>query len=198
MSYKYDIFISYNHSVIDDWLVEHFIPLSVWHFESSLGYRPEIFIDRDGILTGDSWPERLSNALSHSKCLMAILSPSYFNSTWCIYELTTMLKREEQNGFRIKKKPEGLIIPINVSNGRSFPEIIKNIQYFDCRDYVIKGDAFKSSPIYVDFQRKIKTWSADVAKCIENAPIWKKEWTDQKIETIINISKPHFKPPILE
>lgn len=198
MAYRYDIFLSYPHGFIERWLLEQFIPIFKWHLESALGNKPEIFIDRDGISTGDTWPLRLNKALCYSKCLLAILSPSYFQSEWCLYEITVMMKREEENGYRTPENPSGLVIPINVSDGKAFPKYMKGIQYFDFRDYVLFGPAFEKTERYIKFQQKIREWSHEIANCIEHVPNWHNSWLEQTIPDIPRFQKPKFNAPILE
>ena len=178
MTYKYDVFLSYAHGFIEQWLDKHFIHLFKWHLEGGLGYPPEIFIDRTGISSGDSWPLRLKQALGYSKCLVPMWSPSYFKSKWCMMECNHMLNRENILGYRTLSKPTGLIIPVNVSDGKGFPNFgDKTIQYFDCRSFIIDGEGFKKTEKYVEFQEKLKQWiDNDVVKVIENVPDWNEEW----------------------
>jgi len=184
MVYQHDVFISYSHGFIEDWLNDYFIPQFKWRLEGAAGYEPTLFIDRDGISAGDSWPLRLKNALATSKCVVALWSPSYFNSKWCLKECYTMLHREDQYGFRSVENPGGLVIPINISDGQSFHTFgDKDIQYLDLRDYVIDGEAFKQTTTYVEFQKKIEKWSKDVAKAMESAPEWEEVWLQLDISS---------------
>lgn len=198
MAYKYDLFISYNHSFIDDWLLNHFKPFLEWYLEDALGRKPKIFIDRNGISSGDSWPLRLKEALIYSRCLIAFCSPSYFESEWCKRECYFMLHREKQEGFRTLKNPSGLVIPVNVSDGKTYPEFIKHIQYFDCRNYIIKGAGFEKTQQYVDLQIEIQRWTRDVANSIEKAPNWKNEWLQEReIDLPVGVYQPRYEAPFM-
>lgn len=198
MPYKHDVFLSYCQGFIDGWLHDLFLPLFKFHLESAMGKQPDIFIDRDGISTGDSWPKRIQEALCHSKSLVAIWSPSYFCSDWCMYECMLMIKREVEHGYRTTKKPNGLVVPVNVSDGQSFPNFAQDIQYFDCREYVIDGQGFKQTQLYVELQQQIREWADDVAKTISQAPPWRRKWLDYKLDDIPKSQTPKMKLPTLE
>ncbi len=197
MAYRHDVFLSYPHGFIEDWVRDIFLPLFQWHIEGALGYAPNIFYDRAGIVTGDSWPLRLKQALACSRCLVAIWAPSYFNSEWCMRECSVMLDRERQLKYRTVKNPSGLILPVNVSDGDSFPGFAKTIQYFDCRDYAIVGAGFTKTKRYVEFQLKLKSWAPEVAEVIKRAPQWKSKWLNDKMIKIPSIKVPSFKQPTL-
>ena len=198
MTYKHDVFLSYPHGFIEEWVNEYFLPLFTWHLEGSIGYRPEIFVDRNGISSGDTWPLRLGEALCYSRCLIAIWSPSYFKSDWCNLESLIMFQRERDNDFRTVQKPNGLVIPLNVSDGYYFPNYTKDIQYFDCRNYIYSGSGFKDSKRYIEFQQKIRDWVEDVALSIKLAPNWNRNWLTETEIQIPVISPPTVEPPVLE
>jgi hypothetical protein len=197
MPYKHDVFLSYPHGFIEVWVSERFLPLFRWHLESALGRPADIFIDREGISTGDSWPLRLKSALAHSRCIVPVWSPTYFGSIWCMTECCVMLDRERQFNYRTTNKPEGLVLPVNVSDGQGFPTFAKAIQYFDCRDYVIVGPGFINTDTYVEFQLKMKNWAPEVAKAILRAPRWRREWINDARINIPDHEVPSFQQPTL-
>lgn len=57
-----------------------------------------IFQDRTHIHAGHKWEDRLAEYLSKSTLLLAIITPSYYNSEWCRKELEHFLDREQQVG----------------------------------------------------------------------------------------------------
>jgi hypothetical protein len=197
MPYKHDVFLSYPHGFIEDWVRDHFLPLFRWHLESALGRPVDVFIDRDGISTGDSWPQRLMSALAHSRCLVPVWAPAYFGSDWCVRECCVMLERERSLNYRTAGKPEGLVLPVNVSDGQGFPTYAKVIQYFDCRDYVLVGPRFNNTEAYIEFQLKMKQWAPQVAKAVERAPRWRREWLNGRMLAIPQPEIPAFRQPTL-
>ncbi len=198
MAYKHDIFLSYTRGgMIENWLSAYFLRIFKHHLESALGRPPDIFLDREGIRSGDSWPLRLKTALSCSRCLVAIWSPSYFFSEWCVRECVMMLRRESELGYRTDENPTGLVLPVNASDGSGFPEFAQNTQWFDCRDYIIEGRGFEKTEMFVEFQIKVREWSKDVALTISGAPAWSEEWLNEPILRIPDPPNLVFEQPVL-
>jgi cobaltochelatase CobT len=67
----------------------------------------EIFQDRDAILWGQHWRERIEESLDAVTFLIAIITPSFFRSPHCRNELKRFIDREE----RLARKD--LILPIH-------------------------------------------------------------------------------------
>lgn len=177
MPYQHDIFMSYMHDEqMAPWVHQHLGPFTRSFVGNALGRPVSLFIDRAGILSGDSWPQRLKGALAQSRCLVAVWSPLYFGSEWCRRECRTMLHRETQLGYRTNAKPSGLIMPVNVFDEEFFPETARNIQWLDCRKYWIVGDGFSKTERYVDFQDLLREWAGTVAQAINTAPPWQECW----------------------
>ncbi len=180
MCYKNDLFVSYAHDKEDEeklteqWLRRTFLPYFRRHLGNELGKRAEIFIDREGILAGEEWPEKLKEALLYSRCLIAFWAPSYFESEWCTYECSAFLQRESYLKKQGKKKH--CLIPVQLSNKECFPGKLKNIQTFDCTDYFILAKKFTETELFVEFEIELKKWVKKIAPIIKNAPEWDEEW----------------------
>src|SRR5271157_4467432 len=98
MPYMHDIFLSYtNRDPVGPWVRNHFHRLLKSWLSNYWGQEPEIFIDRD-LETGVRWPDALREHLLHSKLVVAVLSPPYFRSRWCLAEWQSMLNRQENLG----------------------------------------------------------------------------------------------------
>lgn len=176
--YIYDVFVSYRHDeYARDWIFKHFLPVFRFQLQNGLGYPPKIFCDKD-IKAGESWPKRLKKALAYSRCLVGIWSPSYFHSAFCRIECSTMLRREQKYGFRKVEKPGGLIFPVVICDGQSFPSQLRKIQHVDFRKYMRIGKGFMRTERYVDFQDEVEKWVLDVAEMIFNAPEWDKAFLE--------------------
>jgi hypothetical protein len=203
MGYKHDIFLSYTHAYpFADWVHEHFLPFFRSYLGNALGRPVDVFVDKSGILTGDAWEQRLKNALVFSRCLVCIWSPNYFDSEWCVKECHVMLHRENQLGYRTLQKPSGLILPVNAFDGESFPQFAKDIQYFDCRNFMRIGVGFTQIPRYVEFQDRMLEWVDEVALAVQNAPTWRavwltKSWVDDVINRTERPSRRVVRPPFL-
>jgi hypothetical protein len=180
MGYKYDVFLSYKRGrPFGEWTQKHFYPEFKGILAEALGREDvKIFVDTGEISSGDTLPPRIKSAIAHSRCLVAIWTPLYFTSGWCQRELSVMLKRERLLGYRTAERPEGLIIPIKVFDGDRFPRFTNNIFQRDFSEYAVLGEGFFKTEKYVNFQFAVRDFSFEVAKAIENSPIWRKEWIE--------------------
>jgi hypothetical protein len=99
----------------------------------------EVFQDRDAILWGQNWKERIEDSLNEVTFLIAIITPSFFGSPHCRNELKRFIDREK------KLDRNDLILPIyyvdtplvNDEAKRATDElaqIIATRQYVDWRD----------------------------------------------------------------
>ena len=192
MAYQYDVFISYRRDPLaEEWVHDTFKKLFKTHLREAVGGRTvEIFIDKEGIAEGDAWPERLKNALAHSRCMVSVLMPSYFHSPWCVREFAVMEHRSRQHGMWTNKDPGGLIVPICVNDGLFFPETAQKLHSLLCHDYFRVGGGFKSLAPYQDFQKEIIGWVGKVAKAIERAPEWNPDWLTE--DWLGNLSVKHL------
>lgn len=181
MSYEYDAFISYKSGkVYGRWVQESFFEFFKEFLDQSLGRETKVFIDKSNIYDGEAWQEKLKSALAKSKCLVAILSPLYFQSEWCKRECSVMLHREEQLGYRSVKKPQGLISAIALHDGDRFPRIIQEIQYRIWHDYALVGKGFEKTETFIEFQKELKTYADNVARIIESAPPFQDKWLEEE------------------
>ena len=106
MNYKYDVFLSYNRKFPHgQWVDEIFYPLFVPYLGDALNKDVSVFKDTEDIEVGSSWPQRLRNALACSKCMVSILSPSYFRSEWCLQEFAVMHHRQNRLALASNGKP---------------------------------------------------------------------------------------------
>jgi hypothetical protein len=91
--YVNDVFISYTHrGAVQKWVQYLYELLEDW-LPYYLPYPPKIFIDFD-IEAGTEWPTRLQRELKMSRCMLAVLSPVYFQSKWCLAEFESFRDRE--------------------------------------------------------------------------------------------------------
>jgi hypothetical protein len=190
MSYEYEIFISYRKVFpIKEWVYEHLLPFIRPYLESELNTRIRIFIDQSQIEQGDIWPARIKRALANSKCLIAVWSPNYFQSQWCMNEYKVMRYREKRLGYGTAENPSGLILPLKVFDGQYFPQDALDIECLDCRDYLRIGEGYRYTPRYIEFQDLLLRWATSAAHAIENAPRWSEEWlTKEWLDDIIGDS----------
>ncbi|MBM3728003.1 MAG: toll/interleukin-1 receptor domain-containing protein [Acidobacteria bacterium] len=146
-----------------EWTLEHFAPTLESHLEETLPHEPAVFLDRTGIEAGDPWPHRLRQALNGSRCMVAVLCPSYLRSAWCVEEFNTMAAR-----------PGGRIIPIQFCDGEHYPpELTGSLQLVDFRDFAQRTLVPEKLAI---FERRIAGLCQTLAGAIQRAPEWKADW----------------------
>jgi len=170
--YQYEAFLSYRRGAIhSQWLRKHFIPLFRDRLIEEVAEHCnrdacELFHDVDEVLPGMNVPDRVVNGLRGARCLVALVSPSYFRSPWCLVEWES---------FRTRSQNEAcdLIIPVILSAGSTVQSQVGNTMCADFSDYTIVGPAFTNTNLYVQFQIEIKKLARRVANIIAKAPDWK-------------------------
>ncbi|MDH3892313.1 MAG: toll/interleukin-1 receptor domain-containing protein [candidate division Zixibacteria bacterium] len=175
MAYQYDIFLSYRRNPETlRWIHQHLQPLLTLRVSLELGRDPVIFID-DQIEAGTDWPLELATKLATSRVLIPLWSKTYFNSKWCMEELSIMLAREEETSRRKPDNPRGLVIPGIIHDGDEFPAEISRIQYFELRECFNVRMA-KDSPRAEELDEILNQQAPAIAKAIEAAPQWQPQW----------------------
>lgn len=182
MEYEYDVFISYKRGGVasERWVQEYFYPFLKDWLDTSLGKKQKIFMDTKEIRNGDDWKRRIKKSLAKSKCMIAILSPLYFDSEWCKAEFSIMLHREKTLGYRTDDKPDGLISGILIQEGENFPNIVQEMQCPNWKDYVRVGKGFESCSKFPEFQDRVVSYATSFAEIIRNVPPWDDIWMSRE------------------
>jgi TIR domain len=178
-SYQYHIFLSYSRrGDVPEWVKNHFLPVLERRLEAEFDETPRIFLDEQ-IDTGADWPITLADALHRSYCLLAIWSPSYFRSRWCMAEWQTMRVREEQLGLRTSANPSGLVYPVVYSDGDTFPVEAKRIQHRkDLKDYAYPYPQFRNSEKYLEFHDQVARIAQELVNLFNDSiPPWNPDWS---------------------
>ncbi len=175
--YEYHLFMSYSRSGdVPEWLYNHFLPVLRNRLDAVLPEEPQLFIDKD-IEKGSDWPETLSNALHRSCYLLAILTPRYFRSEWCLAEWQTMRARENQIKTTTKNNVPRLIYPIVFSDGEHFPEEAKRMQWrTEMHQYAYPYPQFRKTERYLVFHDVVGEIADELAKKLKLAPPWNSKW----------------------
>lgn len=182
MSYLYDIFISYPSSDISvkPWVEGIFSKLLRNELATHLGHPSDelsIFIQNQSIQSGQKWEELILDGLHYSKCMIPILSQTYFSSPWCCREIATLIKRTEtlkiaspQNNSEPK-----IILPVLFKKKDALikiPKKIEKLQFCDkfCHytfEYPNGSDA------YLKLAQEIRKWvENELWPALNNAPAW--------------------------
>jgi len=178
MAYKYDVFLSYNcklpHGV---WVTDAFLPLFKSYLEEALNVREvTIFKDNQEIYAGQDWDRKIKNALLHSRIMVSIFAPAYFNSEWCKKEFLIMDYRQRKCGYMSNQNPNGIIVPIKISDGDSFPEYAHSFQMSNFNLFSRVGLQAIKTQRFIDFQDSLLDWVESVAHAHRNAPAWDDNW----------------------
>jgi hypothetical protein len=156
--------------------------LAGWLTET-LPHEPRIFVDQVSIDDGDVWPMRLEQALLKSRLLVAICSPSYFRSKWCVAELISMLERDKVLGLRSPERPWSLVLPIRFHDGSSFPDIIQQLQMRDFRKFNVPVTVFQETRKYPKFIREVQDFADAIAVSLDRVPDWNAGWPAVRPDT---------------
>lgn len=170
--YKYDVFFSYKRQELTlHWTREVIARLKFWLTEE-LNRKAEVFVDELSVDVGQKWPDELKRALAHSRCMVCLWSPSYFQSPWCVSEWKTFLEREKI----IKLEAHGLIAPLRFHDGEHFPPEARAVQWVDVTDYTSTIRAFWDSQKAIELETILKSFAHSVANVVRQAPPFSKDW----------------------
>ncbi len=177
MPYTWDVFISYRRTHnVTGWVRNHLCPVLESCLEDEMDRPPQVFLDSQ-MEIGTYWPDELARALSGTRYLLAVWSPPYFTSPWCVAEWRTMCAREELLGIPRQGETLGLIYPVVYADGDSFPEEARAVQSrFDLSEYGFPYEQFSRTDAYLDFHVKVKSIASALARRLDVAPPWQSDW----------------------
>ena len=110
-----------------------------------------------------------------SRLLIPILSRGYFDSDWCRVELALIHHREQQCGLRTLAIPDGLILPLVIDDGDSFPAEIQRIQSKRIHDFAnpcMRPD----SPRQEELAEQLRLWCPCVERALKRVRAYDPAW----------------------
>jgi len=116
---QWDVFLSYSHQ--DSSVAQH-INRSLTSARQDI----RVFCDRPALIPGSSWLMQIAEAIDSALCVLALYTPSYWESVPCKDELTAAYVRQS-------KQQQQLLFPIYYLSAR-FPSYFEGLQYADCRE----------------------------------------------------------------
>jgi TIR domain len=175
--YEYDVFVSYKREPDDAQLMTPWIDGVVsrlrLYLMQELGGRPvPLFLDRRAIANGQKWPEALRVGIRTSRCILAIWSPEYFHSRWCMTEWKSFVAREAA----LLAPQHGLVAPIRWTKDDWFPPEAKETQALDLSGYAATTEAFWKTERADELDQKIRSFAADLADVVRRAPPFSSDW----------------------
>ncbi|NTS41912.1 toll/interleukin-1 receptor domain-containing protein [Flavisolibacter sp. BT320] len=194
MSYKYDVFISYKWSgEYKEWVDKVFYPLILKYFISEYNENPT-FKDIIDIPHGATADQVLKDAVTSSKCMIAVLSAPYFcKSIWCPTEFSAILHRQKQV-LNPSDSFKGLLFPVIFtifdqktnkyvsSLTNKCPRVaalVENLTPLRLEEdkYFHLHNSFIDSEAYGQLRMKVRRWLEEsVIPSIQEAPKWQPEW----------------------
>ncbi|MFE9746394.1 toll/interleukin-1 receptor domain-containing protein [Saccharothrix saharensis] len=176
--YKFDFFISYaRRGSVQKWLLNHFHQKLIECLADQMAPTPEVYVDKT-MSRAVHWPSSLQHALRHSKIMIALLTPHYFHSKWCLAEWSSMLAREKMLGMANSGQPGGLVYPILYSDSQNFPPEGRERSWQDFKEYAHPDPCYQETRQYVDFHREVTRVAIDLVDLLQQVPPWRSDWPD--------------------
>ncbi|WP_095447454.1 TIR domain-containing protein [Ochrobactrum quorumnocens] len=184
MAYQWDVFLSYPRTpYVEPWLDNHFFPLLRDHLDALLPDEPRIFLDRAQPV-GVVWPDNIKTALKHSRIMVAVWTPPYFRSHWCIAEWESMLAREQRYARPGAVNQSSLVYPIKYSDGQNFDKRAQAIQVKDLSSFGYPLPNFREAIAYIDFYNAVRDVAEDIQARLAAAPEWEPDFPLVDVEPI--------------
>lgn len=160
--YKYHVFLSARSSpVVEQWVEDYLIKyLTEWLTQELGGETAQLYWYKN-------YPERtVIEALRGSCCLVAVWSPAYFRSDWCVAEWQSFRMRGEE----CHKGPNHFVLPILWHDGEKFPPATQGVTAADFKNFTLTGAAFERSERFLYFQIAVQNLAREVALVVGQAP----------------------------
>jgi len=100
-----------------------------------------------------------------------------------------MLKREEHEKIVGQGKNYGLVIPIWIADGDSFPTPVKPINCFDFNQFYLVCRSTDSKS-YEELIQELKKVVNSICASLEKAPDWRSEWNHFEEKDYFNKLRP--------
>ena len=175
--YLHDFFLSYRaEGARDGWIHKTLLPTLKLQFLRQWGREPRIYDFRYMPEHGSDWRIALSQDLLRSRYLLPLWCAGYFQSRTCMWELEMVRRKERSLELKTLGRPLGLILPLVLADGRSFPEYVSQMQVLDLRPYVYSSSAFKHSAKFLDFEDILREWVVRACHLLETVPAYREDW----------------------
>jgi hypothetical protein len=176
VGYEFDIFLSYTRASSNgQWVMEHFRTLLQERLDNAMPREPKMFVFEDQE-SATAWPENLAFALRRSRVLVAVLSPPYFRSRWCIAEWESMVARERECGLGTEDNARRLIHPLIYADGKHFPEDARRNFSRDFSSWNYPYPHFRDTPAYLRFFDAVDILANEIAGRLDDVPEWRADF----------------------
>lgn len=170
--YLYDVYVSYYRGggIIGEWTQQFVRTLQEW-LTIELPEEPQFFYDASPSigLRGDAVE---LEAIRRSKVMLAVLTPAYFASNWCVFEWSCFAERKRRGGARTE-----LILPLVVRGRASLPSPVRSLDAIDAGALLEFGRPHESGRSLSPTQAFILKHTVEaLASMIRAAPRFRAEW----------------------
>lgn len=187
--YKFDVFISYcRHGNVRKWLENHFYQKLVDCLADQFAPAPKVYVDWT-MPRGVHWPSELEKAVRHTKIMVPVLTPQYFESRWCMAEWRSMREREKMLSLAGPNIPQTLRYPILFADSKNFPDEGRELSWEDFKEFAHPDPGFQDSREYMPFHKRVVTLAEDLAGLLARVPAWQADWP------VIDLAEPYHIPP---
>lgn len=200
MEYEHHIFLSYAHGKIwSSWVKETFVPKLEAYLELEVG--PVVISVDYQIQAGALWNPNLHRRVARSRIMLPLLTANYFHREWCRRELALMFERERLEGLEGRDDNYGLIIPIRLGDGNTFPDLIQQVQYLEFEPFA-DPDLPIGTARAAEFNEKLRELAKVIARTLPRAPAdcsdnWNEFTGDDFMEQLLPKPLPFPVPPRL-
>lgn len=174
--YQFDLFISYSRvGTVQRWLLNHFYAKLEDCLADQIAPPLRIYVDRT-MPRAVHWPANLQRALQHSKIMIQLLTPPYYQSEWCMAELQSMRAREQLLGLASAEIPQGLIYPILYSDSENFPLSERERSWVDFKEFAHPDPVYQQTAEFNNFHKRMRELAVDLVDLVRQAPEWRPDW----------------------
>jgi len=141
--------------------LDAYLQLEVGRLEISVDYQIE---------PGADWSRNLQRRVARSKIMLPLMSADYFHREWCRREMALMFEREKCLDLQGHDENYGLIIPVRLGDGLTFPDLIGRVQYHEFTDFA-DPDLPSGSTRASKFNDSLKTLAQTIARTLPKVPM---------------------------
>jgi hypothetical protein len=168
MEYEHHIFVSYAQGRIwSPWVKDIFVPRLQAYLELEVG--PVVISVDYQIEPGTLWGPNLHRRVARSKLMLSLLSANYFHREWCRREMALMFQREKSLGLEGRDENYGLLIPVRLGDGLTFPDLIGRVQHVDFEEFT-NPDLPPGSPSAAGFNQRLRKLAQAIGRTLPRVP----------------------------
>ena len=157
-NFKYACFISYCHGQHE--LVTGFTDQLKQALDDELDafLDAPVYLDKDRLLPGAKYNEKLGADICRSLCMVVVYSPRYESHSYCLREFEAMVRLETRrlDNLPSADREVGLIIPVVLRGADQVPATIKSGRhYVDFSHFSLASTEIKRNPDFLAEIRKM-------------------------------------------